>query len=161
MKIDRMPGPVYYNALQRHGLSQHRRVLLSTQSLPLFLEMARAYESDGITFFAVRRSCQCTCRFLLWVWLAAFWLVIRTACDYDQPAMCPFSGPSGDTPAHRSEQNLKRKTYRYAHLLDTALSSVKCASEPATISHDFAERIFSIAAVYAGHGDYLLNARLT
>ena len=39
-------------------------------------------------------------------------------------------------------------------------SSVKCAPDSATISHDFAERIFSVAAVYARRGDYLMKSGL-
>ncbi len=41
---------LFTTALSTH-IFQHRRVPISTKLLPLVLEMARAYESDGITFF--------------------------------------------------------------------------------------------------------------
>jgi len=72
------------------------------------------------------------------------WPVIRTACNYFNSKM-PFLEPHELLPPEYSSKNLRRRHGRYAGLLDTALSSVKCAPDPATASHDFAERIYSVA----------------
>jgi hypothetical protein len=68
------------------------------------------------------------------------------------PPACPFSGSHEKLPA-QFRTKLEEKTHRYAHLLDIARSSVRLAPEPTTTSYDYAGRILTVAAVYAGHGD--------
>jgi hypothetical protein len=52
-------------------------------------------------------------------------------------------------------QKLEEKASRYAHLLDIARTSVRCAPDPATTSYDFSRRVLCIAGVYAKRGDFL------
>jgi len=122
----------------------------------LVLEMARAYESDGITFFESNDPVNALVSFFygsgwLHFGLSSGILTITTS------PLCPFLEPQ-EVLQLQYREKLAEKACRYAHLLDTALSSVKCAPDPATISHGFAERIFSVAVVYARHGDYLLKS---
>jgi hypothetical protein len=120
------------------------------------LEMARAYESDGITFFVsgdpVNALASCYYGFgWLHFGLSSGLLTITTS------PRCPFWEPHEVLqPPYRPK--LEEKACRYAHLLDTALSSVKCAPDPATTSHGFAERIHSVAEVYAKRGDYQVKS---
>jgi hypothetical protein len=130
----------------------------SNKIAALVLEMARAYESDGISFFVSGDPVNALAGFYygsgwLHFGLSSGLLTITTT------PICPFRDPHEVLqPPFRAK--LEEKAFRYAHLLDTALSSVKCAPDPATISHDFAERIFSVAVVYARRGDYLLKSGL-
>ena len=64
---------------------------------------------------------------------------------------CVFEGPFEQIPAGQSEK-LAEKTGRYARLLDTARSSVRCAPEASTPGHIFAGKVLCIAGVYAGYG---------
>jgi len=118
----------------------------------LVLEMARAYESDGITFVVSGDPVNALAGFYygfgwLHFGLSSGLLTITTS------PRCPFSEPQEVLqPPHMKK--LEEKTCRYAHLLDTALSSVKCAPDPATVSHGFAKRIHSVAVVYARRGNY-------
>jgi len=122
----------------------------------LVLEMARAYESDGITFFVSGDPVNALAGLyygLGWLHfgLASGLLTITTS------PVCPFLDPLEVLqPSHR--EKLEEKTYRYAHLLDTALSSVKCAPDPATASHGFANRIHTVAVVYARCGEYRIKS---
>jgi hypothetical protein len=120
------------------------------------LDMAGAYESDGIVFFKSGDPVNALAGFYygfgwLHFGLTAGLLVIPDA------ALCPFSGPPEILPL-RFRVKLEEKSIRYAHLLDTARSSVTCAPDPATRSYDFAEKILCIAAIYASHGTRLLNS---
>jgi hypothetical protein len=120
------------------------------------LEMARAYESDGITFFVSGDPVNALASFYygfgwLHFGLSSGLLTISTS------PICPFwELHEVLQPPYRPK--LEEKTCRYAHLLDTALASVKCAPDPATTSHGFAERIRSVAVVYAKRGDYYLKS---
>ena len=116
------------------------------------LEMARAYESDGITFFVSRDPVNALAGFYYGLGWLHFGLSSGLLATM-HPQGCPFSGPQEKLPPE-FQTKLEEKTDRYAHLLDTARSSVRYASDPATTSHDFAGRILAVAAVYARRGDY-------
>jgi len=120
----------------------------------LVLEMASAYESDGIGFFLSGDPVNAlACFYYASGWLhfgLSSGLLATTATP-----KCPFLEPHELLPPEYSAK-LEEKACRYAGLLDTALSSVKCAPDPATASHDFAERIYSVAQVYARRGEYHL-----
>jgi hypothetical protein len=116
------------------------------------LEMARAYESDGITFFVSRDPVNALAGF----YYGLGWLHFGLSSGLlaiTHPQGCPFSGQL-EKLQPQFKTKLEEKTTRYAHLLDTARSSVRCSSDPATASHDFAERILAVAAVYARRGDF-------
>jgi len=120
------------------------------------LDMARAYESDGIVFFKSGDPVNALAGFYygfgwLHFGLTSGLLVIPDA------ALCPFTGPPEILPP-QFRVKLEEKSIRYARLLDTARSSVTCAPDPATRSHDFALRILSVAGIYASHGNQLLNS---
>lgn len=120
------------------------------------LDMARAYESDGIVFFRSGDPVNALAGFYygfgwLHFGLTSGLLVITDA------ALCPFAGLPEILPLQFREK-LVEKSIRYARLLDTARSSVTCAPDPATRSHDFAGRILSVAGIYASHGKQLLNS---
>jgi hypothetical protein len=131
--------------------------IVAPESTPLYkiaasvLEMARAYESDGITFFESYDPVNALAGFYYGFGWLHFGLSSGLLASTHHP-VCPFSGPQEKLqPPFRTK--LEEKTHRYAHLLDTARSSVMGVSEPATTSHDFAGRILTITAVYARHGD--------
>ncbi|MDD1696540.1 MAG: DUF357 domain-containing protein [Methanoregula sp.] len=115
------------------------------------LEMAQAYESDGITFFKSDDPVNALAGFYYGLGWLHFGLSSGLLISKEQPG-CPFLSPQEVLPS-RFRIKLEEKTNRYAYLLDTARSSVACVSEPATTSHDFARRILAITALYAGHGD--------
>jgi hypothetical protein len=120
------------------------------------LDMARAYESDGIVFFRSGDPVNALAGFYygfgwLHFGLTSGLLVITDA------ALCPFAGLPEILPLQFRDK-LVEKSIRYARLLDTARSSVSCAPDPATRSHDFAGRILSIAGIYASHGNQLLSS---
>ena len=122
------------------------------------LEMARAYESDGITFLSSGDPVNALAGFYYGVgWLhfgLSSGLLATTATS-----VCPFSGPCEVLqPEHAAK--LEEKACRYAHLLETALVSVKYAPDPATTSYDFAEHIHAIALVYYKYGEYNLKSGL-
>ena len=130
----------------------------SNKIAALVLEMARAYERDGISFFVSGDPVNALASFYYgsgWMHfgLSSGLLTITTT------PLCPFRDPL-EVLQLPFRAKLEEKACRYAHLLDTALSSVKCAPDPATISHDFAERVFSVAIVYSRRGDYLLKSGL-
>jgi len=117
----------------------------------LVLEMARAYESDGITFLVSGDPVNALAGFYYGLGWLHFGLASGLLTITPSPR-CPFWEPQEVLqPQYRAQ--LEEKACRYAHLLDTALSSVKCAPDAATISHDFADRIFSVAVVYARRGE--------
>ena len=115
------------------------------------LEMAYAYESDGMTFFASNYPVNALAGFYYGLGWLHFGLSSGLLASTHQPA-CPFSGSQEILPS-QFRTKLEEKTDRYAHLLDVARSSVTFASEPSTTGYDYAGRILTIAAVYAGHGD--------
>ncbi len=120
------------------------------------LDMARAYESDGIVFFKSGDPVNALAGFYYGFGWLHFGLTAGLLVNPDA-ALCPFTGPPEILPL-RFRVKLEVKSIRYAHLLDTARSSVTCAPDPATRSHDFAERILCIAGIYASHGTRLLNS---
>ena len=120
------------------------------------LEMARAYETDGIMFFRSGDPVNAlACFYYGFGWLhfglSSGLLVVTDA------AACPFTSPP-EILLSPFRERLEEKSRRYAHLLETAGSSVICAPDPATRSHGFAERILFIAEVYARHGEQLLKS---
>jgi hypothetical protein len=115
------------------------------------LQMAHAYQSDGLTFFASDDPVNALAGFYYGLGWLHFGLSSGLLASSHQPA-CPFSGLQEILPS-QFRTKLEEKTHRYAHLLDIASSSVTFVSEPATTSYDFARRILTIAAVYGGHGD--------
>jgi len=118
----------------------------------LILEMARAYESDGITFFVTGDPVNALASFYYGFGWLHFGLSSGLLTVTPSPT-CLFGEPLEVLqPSYRPK--LEEKACRYAHLLDTALSSVECAPDPATTSHGFAERIHFVAGVYAKRGDY-------
>ncbi|MFA5346642.1 MAG: DUF357 domain-containing protein [Methanoregula sp.] len=120
------------------------------------LEMACAYESDGIQFLASGDPVNALAGFYygfgwLHFGLSSGLLIVKGT------AACPFAGqPEILPPLCRAK--LEEKSYRYAHLLETASSSVTCAPDPATRSHGFAGQILFIAMVYARQGNQLLKS---
>jgi hypothetical protein len=122
----------------------------------LVLEMARAYESDGRTFSASGDPVNA----LAGIYYGFGWLHFGLSSGLltaTTPPRCPFS-ESPEVLQTPFRAKLEEKVYRYAHLLDTALSSVKCAPDPAAAGHDFAERIHTVAQVYARLGYYYLKS---
>jgi hypothetical protein len=120
------------------------------------LEMARAYESDGILFLESGDPVNALAGFCygfgwLHFGLSSGLLVV------DRTAACPFTGPAEILPPP-CRAKLEEKSRRYARLLETASSSVTYAPDPATRSHDFAGRILFIAEVYARQGDQRLKS---
>ncbi len=122
------------------------------------LEMARAYESDGITFFMSGDPVNALAGF----YYGFGWLHFGLSSGLltiTLPQKCPLWEPLEKLQSQHSVK-LEEKAYRYAHLLDTALSSLIYAPDPSTTSHDFAKRIHSVAHVYAGHGNYQMKSGL-
>jgi len=115
------------------------------------LEMASAYESDGATFFDANDPVNALAGFYYGLGWLHFGLSSGLLASTNQP-VCPFSDSQEILPS-QFRTKLEEKTHRYAHLLETASSSVMFVSEPATTSYDFAGRILTIAAVYAGQGN--------
>jgi len=120
------------------------------------LEMARAYESDGTMFSETGDYVNAlACFSYAFGWLhfgLSSGLLIVTGTD-----VCPFTGPAELLPQWYRSQ-LEEKSVRYARLLDTARSSVECAPDPATRSHDFAGQILFVAEIYSCHGGQLLKS---
>ena len=120
------------------------------------LEMSRAYESDGITFFKSGDPVNALASF----YYGFGWLHFGTTSGLlaiTRTSICPFR-ESHELLQAPFRTKLEEKTYRYAHLLDRARTSVKCAPDPATISYNFARRILCVAGVYARRGGYLVKS---
>ena len=126
------------------------------QTAASVLEMARAYEYDGIRFFASGDPVNALASYFYgFGWL--HFGVSSGLLTVTHPTVCPFKGSLEMLqPPYRPK--LEEKASRYAHLLDSARSSVRCAPDPATISYDFARRILCIAGVYARRGAYLVKS---
>jgi hypothetical protein len=132
------------------------------ENTPLFrnavsvMDMARAYESDGATFFTTGDLVNA----LACCWYGFGWLhfgISYGILDSSGTRSCPFSGTVESVPPHL-EAHLAEKTGRYARLLNIARSSVVCAPDPSTASHDFASRVLYIADVYARQGDLRIRS---
>jgi hypothetical protein len=149
MKIEEC-GVLFTTTLSRTRIVAPVSTPLNTIAASV-LEMAYAYESDGMTFFASNDPVNALAGFYYGLGWLHFGLSSGLLTSTHQPA-CPFSGSQDILPS-QFRTKLEEKTHRYAHLLDVARSSVTFASEPATTSYDYAGRILTIAAVYAGHGD--------
>jgi hypothetical protein len=149
MKIEEC-GVLFTTTLSRTRIVAPVSTPLNTIAASV-LEMAHAYESDGMTFFASNDPVNALAGFYYGLGWLHFGLSSGLLASTHQPA-CPFSGSREILPS-QFRTKLEEKTHRYAHLLDVARSSVTFASEPATTSYDYAGRILTIAAVYAGHGD--------
>jgi hypothetical protein len=117
------------------------------------IQMARAYESDGIRFFESGDPVNALASYYYgfgWLHFGLSSGLLLVTC----PTVCPFQGPHEILqPPFR--QKLEGKASRYAYLLEIARKSVKCAPDPATTSYDFAQRILCIARVYARRGVFL------
>ena len=118
--------------------------------------MARAYESDGRTFFVSDDLVNA----LACAWYGSGWLhfgITYGLLEMSMPAGCPFLSPCESLPPSFA-QNLEEKTRRYQRLLDTARASVECTGETATANYGFSEKVLFIAALYAAQGaGYLMD----
>jgi hypothetical protein len=115
------------------------------------LVMARAYESDGRTFFTSDDRVNA----LASAWYGFGWLhfgVSYGLLEITVPAGCPFVSPCKSLPP-RFRDPLLEKTCRYANLLDTARHAVRPAPEAGTAAGDFADRVLLIVSAYAGSGN--------
>jgi hypothetical protein len=115
------------------------------------LTMAKAYESDGRTFFASDDRVNA----LASAWYGFGWLHFGIAyglLESAVPAGCPFLSPCEHLPPLFYDRLLE-KTERYAHLLETARHAVEPAPEAGTAAGDFADRVLLIVSAYAGSGN--------
>jgi uncharacterized protein len=135
--------------------------ILSPEDTPVnmiaasIMEMVRAYESDGIIFLESGDPINALAGFYYGFGWLHYGQASGLLAIMDAPA-CPFKDPAEILPPqYRSK--LEEKSHRYGQLLDTALSSVVCAPDPATISHNYAMRILFIAGVYARQGELFLK----
>lgn len=120
------------------------------------MEMVRAYESDGIIFLRSGDPVNALAGFYYGFGWLHYGLSSGLLAMTGVPA-CPFRDPSEKLPPlFRSK--LEEKSHRYGRLLDTAMSSVVCAPDPATINHNYAMRVLFVAGVYAGQGELFLKS---
>jgi hypothetical protein len=122
----------------------------------LILEMARAYESDGIRFSESGDPVNALASY----YYGLGWLhfgVSSGLLKVTHPLVCPLEG-SLEKLQSPFRAKLEEKTSRYERLLTTARTSVTCAPDPATTSGVFARRILCIAGVYASRGLYLMRS---
>jgi hypothetical protein len=120
------------------------------QSAEAVLVMARAYESDGRTFFKSGDRLNA----LACAWYGSGWLhfgITYGLLEMSLPVGCPFLNPCESLPPSFAK-NLEEKTRRYQRLLDTARASVGCTGELATASNGFSKKVLFIAALYAAQG---------
>jgi hypothetical protein len=121
------------------------------------LEMARAYESDGIMFFVSGDPVNALASFYYGFGWLHFGLASGLLVVADAPPACLFTGlPEVLPPLFRAK--LEEKSHRYGRLLGTARSSVACAPDPATFPHAFARRTHFTTGVYARKGEQLLQS---
>lgn len=122
------------------------------------LEMARAYESDGMTFFGSGDPVNALAAFFY----AFGWL--HFGCAYgtlvtDMPIPpCPFIRPCGRLPLPANDK-LHEKSSRYERLLTTASASVTSAPDPSTPVHLFATRTIEVATTSARQGRWFLGLK--
>ena len=149
MKIDEC-GRMLADLLSAAGAANPAPSYLG-QSASAVLVMARAYESDGRTFFSSDDPVNALASF----WYGFGWLdfgVCSGLVFTRRGETCPFREACEIlAPVHA--EALNEKTARYARLLATARDSVRPAPEPGTAAHGFAERVLLIAQVYAGIGN--------
>lgn len=122
----------------------------------MVLEMARAYECDGSRFLGSGDPVNALASY----YYAFGWLHFGGSSGLltiTHSALCPFT-ENLETLKGPSRIQLEEKTSRYAHLLDSARSQVRCAPDPATTSYDFAERILCISGIYASRGKELVQS---
>ena len=115
------------------------------------LGMAKAYESDGQSFFASDDHVNA----LASAWYGFGWLhfgITYGLLKSGVPAGCPFLSPCESLPPQFRDRLLE-KSGRYAHLLDTARHAVRPAPEAGTAAGDFAERVLFIVSAYAESGN--------
>lgn len=120
------------------------------------LEMARAYESDGIIFFESGDPVNALAGF----YYGFGWLHFGLSSGLlavTGTAACPFTGPP-EILTSPFRAKLEEKSRRYAHLLDIARSSVTGAPDPDTGYYRFAGQILSIAEIYSRRGNQLLTS---
>lgn len=122
----------------------------------LILEMARAYEHDGITFLASGDPVNALAGFYYGFGWLHFGLASGLLAGMDATA-CPFTGQPESLPP-RSRAKLEEKSHRYDRLLETARHSVECAPDPATANHEFALRVLFTAGIYSSQGRHLLQS---
>ena len=115
------------------------------------LVMAKAYESDGRTFFASDDQVNA----LASAWYGFGWFhfgITDGLIKSTVPAGCPFSSHCEHLPSQFRDR-LNEKSGRYKHLLDTARHAVRPAPEAGTAAGEFADRVLFIVSVYAGSGN--------
>lgn len=114
------------------------------------LTMAKAYESDGRSFFAADDPVNA----LASAWYGFGWLhfgISYGLLSNAVPAGCPFLSPCEHLPPQFSHR-LSEKTGRYARLLDAARHAVEPAPEAGSAITDFTDRVLVIVSAYAGRG---------
>jgi hypothetical protein len=122
----------------------------------LVLEMARAYESDGIGFSKSGDPVNALASYYYgfgWLHFGVSSGLLRVA----YPLVCPLKRPLEKIQSP-FRAKLEEKTSRYERLLNTARTSVTCASDPATTSGVFARRLLCVAGVYARRGFHLMQS---
>jgi len=115
------------------------------------LVMAKAYESDGLTFFASDDQVNA----LASGWYGFGWFHFGIADGLIKstvPAGCPFSSPCEQLPPQFRDR-LNEKSGRYKNLLDTARHAVRPAPEAGSAAGEFADRVLFIVSLYAGSGN--------
>jgi len=120
------------------------------------LEMARAYENDGIVF----RESGDPINALAACYYGFGWLHFGMASGFlsvTPAAGCPFAGLMEILPP-LFRVKLEEKSHRYSRLLEAARSSVEAAPDFATMPHDFALRVLFTIGIYAWQGDQLLKS---
>jgi uncharacterized protein len=125
------------------------------RSAAAVLVMARAYESDGKTFFISGDRVNA----LASAFYGSGWLhfgISYGLLDTSLPAGCPFLNRCEHLPQSFAGK-LDEKARRYERLLNTARSSVKCTGETATISHEFSQKVLFVSALYSGQGRVYLQ----
>ncbi|RPI40020.1 MAG: DUF357 domain-containing protein [Methanoregulaceae archaeon] len=113
--------------------------------------MARAYESDGRTFFASDDRVNA----LASAWYGFGWFhfgITDGLLKSTIPDGCPFSSPCEPLPSQFRDR-LNEKSGRYKNLLDTARHAVRPAPEAGSAAGEFADRVLFIVSVYAGSGN--------
>lgn len=115
------------------------------------LVMAKAYESDGRTFFASDdRVNALASAFYGFGWF--HFGITDGLLKSTVPAGCPFFSPCEPLPPQFRDRLLE-KSGRYEHLLDTARHAVRPAPEAGTAAGNFADRVLLIVSVYAESGN--------
>jgi hypothetical protein len=115
------------------------------------LVMAKAYESDGRTFFVSDDWVNA----LASAWYGFGWLhfgITYGLLESEVPAGCPFLSPCEPLP-QQFRDRLLEKTGRYARLLDTARHAAVPSPQAGTAAGDFADRVLLIVSAYSRSGN--------